>query len=56
MRGAKTCTLDSKTNQIYLIAAEFAAPATQTAGDNGGGRRWRGAMVPDSLIIVSVGK
>jgi DNA-binding beta-propeller fold protein YncE len=57
MRGAKTCTLDSKTNQIFLIAAEYAAPATQAAGDNGGGgRRRRGAMVPDSFTILSVGK
>jgi DNA-binding beta-propeller fold protein YncE len=58
MRGAKTCTLDSKTNQIFLITAEYAAPATQPAGGNGGGGRrgGRGQMVPDSFTILSVGK
>jgi DNA-binding beta-propeller fold protein YncE len=62
MRGAKTCTLDSKTNQIFLITAEYAAPAptTQTAaggqGGQGGGRRGRGQMVPDSFTILTVGK
>ena len=59
MRGAKTCTLDSKTNQIFLITAEYGAPAAPAAGqDAGGGRRGggRGAMIPDSFTILSVGK
>lgn len=34
--GAKTCTLDSKTNQIVLITAEQAAPATQPANQGTG--------------------
>jgi len=51
--GAKTSTLDAKTNQIYLITAEQAAPA---AGDQGGGGRGRGRMVPDSFTILVVGK
>jgi hypothetical protein len=54
---AKTLTLDSKTNNILLITAEFApppaAPATPPAGGRGGGR---GAMVPDSFSILVVGK
>ncbi len=68
--GAKTCTLDTKTNQIYLITAEraaatqpsaSAAPAQgqgQAAGGQGGGRRGGrgGAMVPGSFTIVVVGK
>jgi DNA-binding beta-propeller fold protein YncE len=62
-RGAKTCTLDTKTNQIYLITAEFKAPATQTAppatqqggGRRGGGRN-RGQMVPGSFTILVVGR
>ena len=54
MRGAKTCTLDSKTNKIFLIAAEYAAPTTQAAGS--GQRRGRGQMVPNSFTILSVGK
>ena len=33
--GAKTCTLDTKTNQIYLITAERAPPA---ADGQGGGK------------------
>jgi DNA-binding beta-propeller fold protein YncE len=60
MAGAKTCTLDSKTNNIFLITAEYGTPATQpaaAAGDpprrRGGGR---GAMVPGSFTIVEVGK
>jgi len=61
MRGAKTCTLDSKTNQIFLITAEYAAPTTgattQANGGGGGGRRGgRGQMVPGSFTILSVGK
>jgi DNA-binding beta-propeller fold protein YncE len=55
MPGAKTSTLDSKTNQILLITAEYAAPAA--GADNGGGRRGgRGQMVPDSFTILAVGK
>jgi len=64
MRGAKTCTLDSKTNQILLITAEYAAPAaatqaappptTQATGQAQGGRR--GQMVPGSFTILAVGK
>jgi DNA-binding beta-propeller fold protein YncE len=54
---AKTLTLDSKTNNILLITAEFAAPPAPTtpppAGGRGGGR---GAMVPDTFSIVVVGK
>ena len=46
-RGAKTSTLDSKTGQIYLIAAERAA-------GGGGGRG--GAVVPGSFSIIVVGK
>ena len=60
MRGAKTCTLDSKTNQIFLIAAAYAPPASQPAAATqatGPRRRGnRGQMVPDSFTILSVGK
>ena len=48
--GAKTCTLDIKTNQIYLITAEQ-APAAQGQGGGRGGR-W----LPDSFTILVVGK
>lgn len=54
---AKTLTLDSKTNNILLITAEFAAPPAPAtpppAGGRGGGR---GAMVPDTFSILVVGR
>ncbi len=50
--GAKTCSLDTTTNQIYLITAEQ-APANQAqgSGQGGRGRRW----LPDSFTILVVG-
>ena len=53
MRMAKTLTLDSKTDRILLIAAEFGAPP---APNPAGGRPSRGPMVPDSFSILVVGK
>jgi len=53
MRGAKTLTLDGKTNHILLIAAEYGAPTTPPKE---GGRAGRGPMVPDSFTILMVGK
>ncbi len=53
MRTAKTLTLDSKTNHILLIAAEFGPPP---ATPPPGGRAGRGRMVPDSFTILVVGK
>ena len=53
MRGAKTLTLDGKTNHILLIAAEYGPPPTPPAG---GGRPSRGPLVPDSFTILAVGK
>ncbi len=50
--SAKTLTLDSKTNQILLIAADFAPPATPPPA----GRPGRGPMVADSFSILVVGK
>jgi len=51
-RSAKTLTLDTKTNHILLIAAEFTPPPTPPPA----GRRSRGQMVPDSFAIIVVGK
>jgi YVTN family beta-propeller protein len=52
MPRAKTLTLDTKTNRILLIAAEFTpAPAPPP-----GARPGRGQMVPDSFSILVVGK
>ena len=52
--GAKTCTLDAKTNQIFLITAEQAPPSDQ---DQGGGQGRRGGRwLPESFTILVVGK
>jgi hypothetical protein len=65
MVGAKTLTLDSKTNHILLIAAEYGPPppppppppAGTPAPEAGrGGRGPRAPMLPDSFTILSVGK
>lgn len=53
MNSAKTLTLDSKTNHVLLIGAEFGAP---TAPATPGGRPGRGPMVPDSFSILVVGR
>ena len=61
MRGAKTLTLDSKTDHVLMIAAEMAPappppPDAAPKGDQKGGGRGRGGvMVPDSFTIVVVG-
>ncbi len=52
MPSAKTLTLDTKTNRILLIAAEYGAPATPPAP----GGRGRGPMVPDSFSVLVVSK
>jgi hypothetical protein len=53
MTGARTSTLDTKTNRIILIAAESGPPTPPTEP---GGRAGRGAQVPDSFTILAVGK
>jgi DNA-binding beta-propeller fold protein YncE len=60
MRGAKTLTLDSKTNRVLMIAAEMQPappppPDAAPKADQKGGGRGRGVMVPDSFTIVVVG-
>jgi DNA-binding beta-propeller fold protein YncE len=53
MQSAKTLSLDSKTNHILLIAAEFGpSPAPGPAG----GRAGRGQIIPGSFSIIVVGK
>jgi uncharacterized protein YjiK len=59
MQGAKTCTLDAKTGNILLIAAEYGpapAPATPPDPTKKGGRGRGGPMLPDSFTVVVVGK
>jgi len=50
--SARPLTLDSKSNQILLIAARFTPPPSPPPA----GRRSRGKMVPDSFSILLVGK
>ncbi|HTQ11394.1 MAG TPA: hypothetical protein VMI31_15120 [Fimbriimonadaceae bacterium] len=50
MPGARTMTIDFKTNHVFTMAGEYQAPQP---GETGRGRR---AMVPGSFTIVEVGK
>jgi DNA-binding beta-propeller fold protein YncE len=52
MASAKTLTLDTETNRILLIAAEYGTAPTPAPGGRGG----RGPMLPDSFSILVVGK
>jgi hypothetical protein len=68
MAGARTLTLDSKTNRIFLMSLEYETPATPApaaapappggAGGRGGFGRGggRGTPIPDSFTILEVGK
>ena len=53
--SAKTLALDSKTGHIFLIAAEFAPPPAD-APPPSNGRVARGPMIPDSFVILEVGR
>jgi len=53
---AKTLTLDTKTGHILLIAAEYGPPPAPPATPPPGGRGPRAPMVPDSFMILVVGK
>jgi DNA-binding beta-propeller fold protein YncE len=53
MPRARTMTVDTKTNQVVLIGAEFTPPPTPPPA---GGRPGRGQMVPGSFTILVVGK
>lgn len=57
MVGAKTLTLDTKTNHILLISAEYGPmPAPSAEAPSKGGRGRRPPMVPDSFSIIVVGR
>ena len=56
MPSAKTLTLDTKTNQILLIAAAYGPPPAAATPPAPGGRGGRGQMLPDSFSVVVVGK
>jgi hypothetical protein len=58
-RGARTCALDAKTHNIFLVTAQFEAPTSQPAAAAQGGeqpRRQRPRMVPGTFEILEVGK
>jgi hypothetical protein len=55
MAGAKTMALDTKTNHILTMTAEY-GPAPANAPPGPAGRPARGPMVPDSFSILMVGK
>jgi hypothetical protein len=54
MNGARTITLDTKTNRILTMSQEFGAPTPPPA--DGRGRGGRGRPVPGSFTLVMVGK
>jgi hypothetical protein len=55
MAGAKTLALDTKTNHLLTMTAEFGPPPAN-APPGPGGRPRRGPMVPGSFSILMVGK
>jgi hypothetical protein len=55
MVGAKTLALDTKTNHLLTMAAEFSPPAPD-AKPGPAGRPPRGPMIPDSFSILMVGR
>jgi DNA-binding beta-propeller fold protein YncE len=53
MPGARTMTLDTRTNILYLLAAEYdELPTAPRFGESGGRRQ----MLPDSFTILAVGR
>lgn len=46
-RGARTMTVDPRTHRVYLLAAEFGAPA---------GEKKRPSILPDTFHVLVVGK
>jgi DNA-binding beta-propeller fold protein YncE len=55
MAGAKTLALDTKTNHVLTMTAEFGPPQAN-ASPGPAGRPARGPMVPGSFSILMVGK
>ncbi len=53
---AKTLTLDAKTGKLFLITAQYGPAPTPAAAPAAGQRPARAPMLPDSFMIVTVGK
>jgi DNA-binding beta-propeller fold protein YncE len=60
MNGARTITLDKKTNRIFTMSAEYGPPPPAPAGaqpqGRGGRGGGRGPMLPGTFSILMVGK
>ena len=56
MNGARTMTIDEKTNRVLTMSMEFTPPPAPPAGAPAGRGRGRGTAVPDSFTIIQVGK
>ena len=56
MPGAKTLTLDSKTGNVLLIAAQYGPPPADAPAPTEGRRYNRAPMLPGSFTILVVGK
>jgi len=54
--SGKTLTLDTKTNHIFIIAADYTPAPAPPPGAAPGGRGGRGQMIADSFSILEVGK
>ena len=55
MKGAKTLALDTKTNHLFTMAAEY-GPAAPDAPPGPAGRPARGPMIQGSFSILMIGK
>jgi DNA-binding beta-propeller fold protein YncE len=55
MVGAKTLTLDTKTNHVLTMTAEYGPAPAPAAGAPPGRGNPRGPMLPDSFVILVVG-
>jgi hypothetical protein len=53
--GAKTLALDTKTNHVFTMTADFEA-APPNAPPGAAGRPPRGPMIPGSFSILMIGK
>jgi DNA-binding beta-propeller fold protein YncE len=56
MSYAKTLTLDSKTNRIFVMGAEYGPPPATPPPGTPPGFPMRGEMVPDSFAILAIGR
>jgi hypothetical protein len=54
--GARTVTLDTRTNHLFTATVEFGAAPAPSSPATSGGRPARGPMLPDSFTILEVGK